>query len=210
MDAAEVYELIRREKIIAIVRGYSQSQILDIANSLWDGGIRLLEVTCNTEGFEEIIAALVKETAGRMVIGAGTVISKGLCDKVLEAGAEYVIAPDVNIDVIRSCVDRGLAVVPGAATATEILTAARTGAKMVKIFPAGVLGAEYIRLLRGPIDDVDFVAVGGVRLDTIRDYINAGCCAIGVGREVIKKEWVEQSEWGMITEKCKEYVEEAR
>ncbi len=142
-----------------------------------------------------------------MIIGAGTVITKELCEQVLAAGAEYVIAPDVNPEVIRHCIENDVAVIPGAATATEVLTAWRLGAKMVKIFPAAALGTEYINMLRGPIDDVDFLAVGGVELERIGDFISAGCVGIGIGGSVIRAEFVENGDWGRITELLSQYVQ---
>lgn len=206
MQAEEVYDLIRAQKVIVIVRGVGMDVIVDIANAVYEGGAGLMEITCNTPGFGEMISLLSKETAGRMVIGAGTVISESLCEEALSAGAQYVIAPNVNPEVIKYAVRRDVAVLPGAATATEVLTAARHGAKMVKIFPAGVLGADYVRYLGGPIDDVEFVAVGGIRLDNVCDFMAAGCVGIGIGGEVTQKELVENADWATMSEIVKKYI----
>ena len=191
MRACEVYEAIRREKIIVILRGVCAEKIVDIAKALHAGGIRLMEVTCNTPG--------------AAIIGAGTVITKDLFDEVIAAGAEYVVAPDVNPVVIESVLAGDVAVLPGAATATEIFTAARLGAEMVKIFPATALGADYISQLRGPIDNVDFVAVGGVRLNNIADFMAAGCAAVGIGTGAIGRELIEKSQWAQISAIAFEY-----
>jgi 2-dehydro-3-deoxyphosphogluconate aldolase/(4S)-4-hydroxy-2-oxoglutarate aldolase len=153
-----------------------------------------------------MLELLNEKMTEKMVIGAGTVITKDLCEKAINAGAKYIIAPDVNPEVIAHCVKHDTAVLPGAATATEILTARRYGAKMVKIFPAAALGLDYIKQLRGPIDDVDFVAVGGVRPETISDFFAAGCIAIGIGESAVKKEFVEKGDWRAITETVKKYV----
>ena len=207
MRADEVYEAIRRHKIIVIVRGVSGDKIVDIANALHAGGIRLMEITCNTAGAAPMIAQLAKEMAAKMIIGAGTVITKDLCDEVVTAGAEYIVAPDVNPAVIEYGLSRGVAVLPGAATATEVLVAARAGARMVKIFPAAALGADYIRQLRGPIDNVDFVAVGGIRLENIGEFMAAGCVAIGIGGGVIRPEFVEGCNWTKISQAARGYKE---
>ncbi len=206
MRADAIYQTIRRDKIIAIVRGVDKGKILGVAEALLQAGIKMLEVTCNTTGAAEMIELLADKMEGEMAIGAGTVITKDLCKEMLEAGARYIIAPDVNPDVIEYCVKRDVAVLPGAATATEILTAKRLGAMVVKIFPAGVLGAEYIRQMRGPIDDVEFVAVGGVKPENIADFMNAGCIAIGIGASVVRKEFVESNNWVAITETARQYV----
>jgi 2-dehydro-3-deoxyphosphogluconate aldolase/(4S)-4-hydroxy-2-oxoglutarate aldolase len=166
----------------------------------------MLEVTCNTEGVFEMIELLVEKMGAQMLIGAGTVITTDLCKKTLQAGAKFIIAPDVNPDVIDYCVKKDVAVLPGAATATEILTAKRYGAKMVKIFPAAAIGLNYIKALRDPIDDIDFVAVGGVRPETIKEFFAAGCVAVAIGASVIRKDLVEKADWPAITNIARQYV----
>jgi 2-dehydro-3-deoxyphosphogluconate aldolase/(4S)-4-hydroxy-2-oxoglutarate aldolase len=224
MKAQQVYETIRREKIIVIarpggarrsrVRGVKKDDIIGIAEAVLKAGITLFEVACNTDGVFEMIRLLNKKMSdpstssglNKMIIGAGTVITTDLCKKAIEAGAKYIIAPDVNPDVIDFCVKRDIAVLPGAATATEILTAKRYGAKMVKIFPAFAIGIDYIKALRDPIDDVAFVAVGGVRPENIKDFFAAGCIAIGIGSSVVRKEFVAKRDWKAITETAQQYV----
>jgi 2-dehydro-3-deoxyphosphogluconate aldolase / (4S)-4-hydroxy-2-oxoglutarate aldolase len=207
MQAEKVYELIRKDKIIAIVRGVRIDQVINIAEALLAGGIKMLEVTCNTEGVFEMIKMLREKMGDKMCIGAGTVITTDLCEQALKAGAEFIIAPDTNTEVIDYCVKHDVAILPGAATATEILTAKRHGAKMVKIFPASALGINYIKALRGPIDDVDFVAVDGVRPENMAEFFAAGCAAVAVGASVVRKEYVEKGNWKAITETARRYVE---
>ncbi|MBE0536037.1 MAG: bifunctional 4-hydroxy-2-oxoglutarate aldolase/2-dehydro-3-deoxy-phosphogluconate aldolase [Phycisphaerae bacterium] len=206
MNAEVVYESARRHGVIAIVRGVAPDVIVEIAEALYSGGIRLLEVTCNTPGFADMIALLRDRTAGRMVIGAGTVITAALCEQALAAGAQYMVAPDVNPDVIRYCVVHNVAIFPGAQTATEILAAARLGARVVKIFPASAVGPGGIRQLRGPIDTVDFLAVGGVNLDNIGEYIAAGCIGIGIGGSVIRRDIVARRDWPALAAEAARYV----
>jgi 2-dehydro-3-deoxyphosphogluconate aldolase/(4S)-4-hydroxy-2-oxoglutarate aldolase len=216
MKAEGVYEMIRREKIIAIarlgganrirVRGVEKNQIINIAEAILAGGIKMLEVTCNTDGVFEMIKLLCEKMGDRMCIGAGTVTTTQLAEKALKAGAKFIIAPDVNPDVIDYCVKRDVAVLPGAATATEILTAKRYGAKMVKIFPAKALGVDYIKALHGPIDDIDFVAVDGVRPENMAEFFAAGYISVGIGASVVRKELVEKGDWKAITEVARQYV----
>jgi 2-dehydro-3-deoxyphosphogluconate aldolase/(4S)-4-hydroxy-2-oxoglutarate aldolase len=206
MKSEQLYETIRREKIIVIVRGVEKDSIVNIAEAILAGGIKMLEVTCNTKNVFEMIKLLVEKMGDRMLIGAGTVITTDLCEKALKAGAKYIIAPDVNTEIIDYCVKHDVAVLPGAATATEILTAKRHGAKMVKIFPASAIGLDYIKALRGPIDDVDFVAVEGVRPENMADFFAVGCVAIGIGASVVRKEFVEKGDWPAITDIAREYV----
>ncbi len=206
MDDESVYGLVRERGIVAIVRGVEPEAASEIAESLYAGGIRLLEVTCNTAGFGEMIAMLGSRMAGRMVIGAGTVTTAGRCEQALAAGAEYMVAPDTNAEVIRYCVERDIAVFPGGQTATEILAAARLGARIVKVFPASAVGPGGIRQLRGPIDDVDFLAVGGVNLENMGDFIGAGCIGIAIGGSVIRKEIVARRDWARLTAEASAYV----
>jgi 2-dehydro-3-deoxyphosphogluconate aldolase/(4S)-4-hydroxy-2-oxoglutarate aldolase len=206
MKAEQVYELIRKEKIIAIARGVRKDQIVNLAEAILAGGIKMLEVTCNTDGVFEMIKMLREKMAGRMYIGAGTVITTQLAEKAINTGAEFIIAPDTNTEVIDYCVKHDVAVLPGAATATEILAAKRHGAKMVKIFPASALGVNYIKALRGPIDNVDFVAVDGVRPENMAEFFAVGCVAIGIGASVARKEYVEKGDWKAITDTARRYV----
>jgi 2-dehydro-3-deoxyphosphogluconate aldolase / (4S)-4-hydroxy-2-oxoglutarate aldolase len=207
MKAQQVYELIRQNKIIAIARGVRITQIVNIAEALLAGGIKMLEVTCNTEGVFEMIKLLREKMGEKMCIGAGTVITTDLCKQAINADAKFIIAPDTNTEVIDYCLKHDVAILPGSATATEILAAKRHGAKMVKIFPASALGVNYIKSLRGPIDDVDFVAVDGVRPENMAEFFAAGCVAIGIGASVVRKEFIEKNDWKAITETARQYVE---
>jgi 2-dehydro-3-deoxyphosphogluconate aldolase / (4S)-4-hydroxy-2-oxoglutarate aldolase len=207
MKAERVYELIRKEKIIAIARGVRGDQIINLAEAILAGGIKMLEVTCNTDGVFEMIKMLREKMADRMCIGAGTVITTQLCEEAIHTGAEFMIAPDTNTEVIDYCVKHDIAILPGAATATEILAAKRHGAKMVKIFPASALGVNYIKALRGPIDDMDFVAVDGVHLENMAEFFAVGCVAIAVGASVVRKEFIEKGDWKAITDTARRYVQ---
>lgn len=207
MQAQKIYELIRDEKIIAIARGVRIDQITDIAEALLAGGIKMLEVTCNTEGVFEMIKILRDKMGKMMCIGAGTVITMQLAEKAIEAGAEFIIAPDTNTEVIDYCVKNDVAILPGAATATEILAAKRHGAKMVKIFPASALGVNYIKALLGPIDDIDFVAVDGLRPENMAEFFAVGCVAIGKSASVVRKEFVDKGDWKAIADTARRYVE---
>ncbi len=199
MDAKQIYQRIREEKIIAIVRGVSAYRVIRIAEALYAGGIRLMEITCNTPGVTEMIEAVSKAMEGKMGVGAGTVLTEKLAGDVCAAGAQYVIAPDINPAVVEFCLERGVPVIPGAATPTEILLAKRLGVTMIKIFPAEALGTEYIQQIRGPIDDMDFVAVGGVTEGNVAEFLKAGCAAAGLGGSLVKKDLVDRCDWAGLT-----------
>ncbi len=206
MTADKIYQQTRRHKIILIVRGVTEDMILHIADAAFEAGIKLMEVTCNTKSFRAVIVRLCDHMGDKMIIGAGTVVTKDLCYQAMEAGAKFIVAPDVNPNVVDTCIKMNTAVFPGASTATEILTAKRCGAKMVKIFPAAAIGPTYIKMLKGPIDDVDFIAVGGIRLDNIGEFISSGCVGIGIGGSVISHHVIEQKDYNKLSVTLKKYV----
>lgn len=209
MSADQIYQQIRDEKIIVIVRGAGKEHIVNIAKAVHSAGCNFLEITANTQGAAKMITLLCDQMP-EMCIGAGTVITKVIAREMVAAGAKYIIAPDTNPEVIEYCVDNDIAVMPGAATATEVLSAVRAGAKMIKMFPATCIGADYIKQLKGPIDNVDFLAVGGVRVNNIKDFVAAGCVGIGIGGSVIKKEDIENGDFKSITNNVAKYVNEIR
>lgn len=201
-----VYEQIRADKIIAIVRGVDSKTVVQIAEAIYAGGIKLLEITCNTSGVMGIIEEVSKEMDGRMLVGAGTVITEDLARQVHRTGARFVLAPDVNPQVISYCLANDIAVIPGAMTATEVLTAHRLGAGIIKLFPAGVLGVEYVKQLRGPISNVDLLAVGGVDENNMLGFIRAGCVGVGVGGSLIRNDLVAANDWNGLTRLAAEFV----
>lgn len=201
----DILSLIQQEKLVAIVRGAAQTPIVEIAEAMHAGGVTFLEVTCNTPGVADMIRTVADAMGDRMHIGAGTVVTRELAREVLSAGAKYIIAPDVNPEVVTYCAENGVPVIPGAATATEILTARRLGAKMVKIFPAGPLGCAYIKQLRGPINDIPMVAVGGVTLENVADFLAAGCVAAAAGSALVKKDLVANGDWAGLAAFAREW-----
>ena len=169
--AGAIEQRILDEKLIAIVRGIDADKCVRVAEALYAGGIRLIEVTfaqAKPESFPETanaIAAMVKALDGRAEIGAGTVTTTALVDLAADAGAKFIISPDANPDVIRRTKERGLVSIPGAMTPTEILSAHAAGADFVKLFPYSNGGAGYIKAIHAPLAHVPLLAVGGVRAE---------------------------------------------
>jgi 2-dehydro-3-deoxyphosphogluconate aldolase/(4S)-4-hydroxy-2-oxoglutarate aldolase len=199
MKSIDIYRKIKKEKVICILRGISIEQVVPIAEALHKGGIRLMEIACNTKNALKMIEKVSQTMADKMIIGAGTVINKKACKEVLSAGAKFIIAPNVAPDVISFCVAKDVAVIPGAMTPTEIVNANQLGATMVKIFPAAYLGTGYIKQIRGPIDNVDFVAVGGIGMENISEFLSAGYCAAGLGSTLVPRTAVEKTNWDELT-----------
>ena len=200
-----IAEQIKEEKIVAIVRGIAGDKLLDLADALYAGGISLMEVTFDHSSEEGIrntlegIALLTRERGETMQIGAGTVLNTIEVKNAKDAGAKYIITPNVNGDVITKAKEYGMAVMPGALTPTEIEFAHWLGADIVKVFPAGNMGPDYIKAIRGPLGFIPLAAVGGVSADNIAAFHKAGCVAFGVGGNLVDKQKIEAGELDEIT-----------
>ncbi|MCI8690582.1 MAG: bifunctional 4-hydroxy-2-oxoglutarate aldolase/2-dehydro-3-deoxy-phosphogluconate aldolase [Oscillibacter sp.] len=196
---------IEREKVIAIVRGAGAEACRKVADALYQGGIRLMEVTFDQKDPDSFpatagaIAEIAKAYDGRMLVGAGTVTTPELVDLTARAGGRYIISPDVNEAVIRRTRELGLVSLPGAMTPTEILTAHRAGADFVKVFPAGELGTGYLKAVRAPISHVKLLAVGGINERNAAGFLKAGAVGLGVGGNLANKEWIAAGDFDKIT-----------
>lgn len=208
----EVLAFVEKEKIIAIVRGVDPEACVKVADALYAGGIRLIEVTFNQkdpDSFDdtaEAIATISEKYDGKMLVGAGTVTTPELVDFAVNAGAKYIISPDTNPEVIRRTLELGAVSMPGAFTPSEILLAHRLGADFVKLFPVGNLGASYVKALCAPISHVKMLGVGGVNENNAADFLKAGAVGLGVGGNLANKKWIEAGEFDKITEVAKTLI----
>ena len=200
-------------KAIAIVRGASVEDCLKVADALYEGGIRFMEITFNQknpDSFKDTAAAIKsvsEKYAGKMYIGAGTVTSPELVEIAANAGALYIISPDTNPEVIKKTRELGLVSMPGALTPSEVLLAHRSGADFVKLFPIGSFGPAYVKALCAPISHVKMLGVGGVNEDNAADFMKAGVVGVGVGGNLANKKWIDAGEFYKITETAKKLVE---
>lgn len=205
-------EQIEKEKVIAIIRGADADQCVKVAHALYEGGIRLMEITYNQKDpasfrvTANTIHTLAKEFEGRMLIGAGTVTTSELVDLTADAGGKFIISPDCYPDVIRRTLERNMVSIPGALTPTEIMTAHRCGADFVKLFPVAQLGIPYVKAVTAPISHVKLLAVGGVNETNIADYLSAGLRGAGIGGNLANKKWIEDGEYHRITETAQNIV----
>lgn len=206
----DVIKKIMENKIIAIVRGVEPEKTVKVAKALSDGGITLVEVTFNQKNpalFKDTVTAIkaIKTNCPEICVGAGTVLSKEQVDLALSAGAEYIISPDTDDEVIKYTVEKGLVSLPGAYTATEVKKAHQAGADFVKLFPCS--DAHYLKALKAPLSHIKFLAVGGVNVDNASEFIKAGAVGVGVGSSLVKKDWVDGGEFEKITQIAKKFVE---
>ncbi len=178
-----VRELLHQYKIVAIIRGAKPADVMDIAAALYAGGIIALEVTLNSNKALELISQLAGRYHGRMLVGAGTVLSADSALAAMEAGAQFIISPSLDIETIAVTKAGGAVSIPGAYTATEIVKAHGAGADMVKVFPAQT--AQYIKDLRGPLAHIPLMPTGGVNMANIRAFRDAGASAFGIGSALV-------------------------
>lgn len=191
--------------IIAIIRGFEPDVCLSLAEAYAKGGINMVEVTFNQkapETWKDTAAAIrsIKDHfAGAVKVGAGTVLTEEQLRICEDAGGEYMVTPNVNTALIRKCAADGLMAMPGAMTPTEAVEAYDAGATYVKLFPAGILGPDYVKAVKAPLSHIPFLAVGGIGPDNIGDFMKAGCVGAGVGGNLTNREWISDGEWDKIT-----------
>ncbi len=208
-----VIQEILNHKIIAIVRGMEKEQTVKIAKALYEGGVRFIEVTFNQKKPEEFyktadaIRAIREEMGEKMYVGAGTVTSVELVDMAAEAGALYMISPDMDEEVIRHTRELGLVSIPGAYTATEAKKAYNAGADFVKLFPCIGDAPAYVKALCAPLSHIPFLAVGGVDANNANAFIKAGALGVGVGSSLVNKKWIDAGEYEKITEEARKMIE---
>lgn len=205
----QIIRRIEEKKIIAIVRGYTVEECIDLASALYEGGIELMEVTFPQTSHEEMLQTVgiirkLRESLGdKMEFGAGTVTSVSMVKMAKDAGATFIISPDTDKKVIKATIRHGMVSIPGALTPTEMKKAYDWGADFVKVFPANEFGPSYFKTVGTPLSQIKMLAVGGVNETTVNEYLLAGASGVGVAGCLFNKEWVKAGEWNKITEAAK-------
>lgn len=207
----DVYNMILKERIVAIVRGFDPETVVKLAGAYVTGGVRCIEVTFDQTSTEnqkrtaETIRLLVDTLGDEICVGAGTVMTPEQVRMAAEAGAEYMISPNVDEDVIRETKRLGKVSIPGAMTPSEIAAAYKLGADIVKLFPANEVGLSYIKAIKAPLKHIPIMATGGVRPANAADYLAAGSSALGVGGDLVNKTWIAAGEFDKIALAAKAY-----
>lgn len=196
-----------KSPILAIFRGINIEHVKSLAQCCINAGIDTVEVTMNTEHVEKIIKEFIKVSDGRLKVGAGTVLSIKDYQEAIQAGAQFIVTPVVNLEVIKECRSKDIPVFPGALTPTEVWQAWEAGATMVKVFPAGAFGPKYLKDLHGPLDKIKLMAVGGVNAENILEYFKNGAEAVAVGGSIFSKKRLDNGQFDLIEEDLKSLVE---
>ncbi|MCI0464050.1 MAG: bifunctional 4-hydroxy-2-oxoglutarate aldolase/2-dehydro-3-deoxy-phosphogluconate aldolase [Gemmataceae bacterium] len=192
--------------IVAVVRSPDSQQLVEVARALADGGVTVVEITMTVPGALDVVRRVREALGERILLGAGTILDPETARAALLAGAEYVVAPTINLDVIRLCQRYDKLVMPGAFTPTEILTAWEAGADIVKVFPADVGGPAFFKALRGPLPQVRLMPTGGVDLTTAAAFLQAGACCLGVGGQLVEPRAVAERNFDRIRDLARQYV----
>jgi 2-dehydro-3-deoxyphosphogluconate aldolase/(4S)-4-hydroxy-2-oxoglutarate aldolase len=211
MEKSQVLERIKSIGIIPVVRASSGEEALAAVEAIKAGGLSVLEITMTVPGAVGIIEQIAKRYGDEVLVGAGTVLNPETAKDCLAAGAQFVVSPALNLETIAFCRDAGCAIMPGALTPTEVVTAWSAGADMVKVFPCGAMGgASYIKSLKAPLPQIELVPTGGVSLSTAADFIEAGSAAIGVGADLVDIKAIRAGQSERITETTRAYIEAVR
>lgn len=210
MPQKPVLESILSNKIVAVVRSPDGGILVDVAKALAAGGVTCLEITFTVPNALDVLKAVRSAMGDAVTLGAGTVLDPETARAAILAGAEFIVAPNTNPDVIQLCRRYSVPVMPGAYTPTEILRAWELGADVVKVFPADIGGPAYLRAVSAPLPQVRLMPTGGVDLTTAKDFLNAGACCLGVGSSLVEKAALAARDMGRITSLASAFVEAVR
>lgn len=199
-------DALRTCPVVAILRASTAKRFADVSDVLVESGIRAVEFTFTTPDVTTAIAAYAERKPADVALGAGTVTTAEEARAAVDAGAGYLVSPAVCVDVIEAGNQLGVPVLPGAFTPTEILTAWRAGAAMVKVFPISAGGPSYLQALRGPLPDIPLVPTGGVDLANASSYLAAGATAIGMGSPLVRTSCEEDGDLDLLAERAKGLV----
>ncbi|MGC2234994.1 MAG: bifunctional 4-hydroxy-2-oxoglutarate aldolase/2-dehydro-3-deoxy-phosphogluconate aldolase [Pyrinomonadaceae bacterium] len=208
MDKQKVLKFIKREKLVPVIRATTADEALQAVETLASNGIKIFEITLTTPGAIRLIHELDGAGNSEILIGAGTVLSREQAEKCVEAGAKFIVSPIFNPEIVRFCGEKEIAVMPGALTPTEVFAAWSAGADCVKVFPCEAMGgAKYLKALKSVFPNIEVMPTGGVSLETIADFLQAGAFAVGVGADLVDVKAIRAGNLQSIAEKAQKYLE---
>ena len=208
----QIIKTLEEEKIIVIVRDVEREKLIPLTEAMYQGGIRLLELTYSANGktsdedTAESIRLLARRFEGRMYIGAGTVLTEKQVELTAQAGGKFIVSPDTCPLVIEKTRALGLVSIPGALTPSEMQVAHKSGADFIKIFPITSLGASYVKAVKAPLSHLKMLAVGGIDENNIAEYRQAGINGFGLGSNIIDKKKIAENDWQGITNLATKYI----
>jgi 2-dehydro-3-deoxyphosphogluconate aldolase/(4S)-4-hydroxy-2-oxoglutarate aldolase len=211
MKKSDVLRRIKDVGLLPVLRAASADEALALAWAIEAGGISAIEVTMTVPGAIQVIEILVREAGDRILIGAGTVLDPETARACMLAGAEFIVSPSLNLKTIEICHRYSVAIIPGALTPTEVVTAWEAGADVVKVFPCSSMGgAKYLKALKAPFPQIELIPTGGVSLSTAAEFLAAGAFALGVGADLVDAKVIAAGTPEIITHNARKYVEIVR
>ena len=210
MERQQILNSLISSGIIAVIRLSEDKKIDYIISALSEGGVKSLEITMTTPNAIDIIKNISKKNKGDFLIGVGSVLDPETANAAIHSGAQFIVSPILNVDIIKMGHRYDKVVIPGAFTPTEIINAWESGGDIVKVFPATVLGPKYFKDIHGPMPQVKLSPTGGVNINNAADFIKAGAVCLGVGSALIDKKLVENSDWEELSKRAATLVEEVR
>jgi 2-dehydro-3-deoxyphosphogluconate aldolase / (4S)-4-hydroxy-2-oxoglutarate aldolase len=202
----DILQKIREEKIISIIRCKNANDLEGVIASLYDGGIRLVEITMNTPNALQGIE-MIQQKYPDMLVGAGTVLDEETARLAILSGARFLLAPTLDEESIRMANRYSIPMIPGVLTPTEILKACEAGAQVVKVFPIRSFGPQYIKDIKGPLPHANIIPVGGVNIENAKEYLDSGSFAVGIGTPLVNDQLIEQKNYGEIYNRAKRLIE---
>ncbi|HEY0100536.1 MAG TPA: bifunctional 2-keto-4-hydroxyglutarate aldolase/2-keto-3-deoxy-6-phosphogluconate aldolase [Pyrinomonadaceae bacterium] len=211
MNKNEVLRRIEEVGVVPVVRASSAEEAMQVIEAIRAGGVSVLEITMTVPRAVRVIEQVADRYGAEVVVGAGTVLDAETARACILAGATFVVSPSLNTGTIELCRRYSVAVMPGALTPTEVVTAWQAGADVVKVFPCGALGgAKYLKSLKAPLPQIEMVPTGGVSLQTAAEFIEAGALALGVGADLVDTKAIRAGQPEKVTDAARAYVAAVR
>lgn len=210
MSREKILSTMQDNGVVAVIRASSKTQLLDTALALSNGGIKALEITMTSPNALDVTAEISNSIQGDAVLGMGSVLDAETARMAILSGAQFIVSPILNYDIIEVCRRYSILCIIGAFTPTEILNAWQAGADVVKVFPATKLGPSYFKDIKGPLPQIKLTPTGGVTLANVGDFINAGAEFVGVGGALVNKNMVEEKRWTDLSSLAQEFVNEVQ
>jgi len=204
----EVFGKIVASGLVPVIRAENPDQAVRIAEACALGGVAALEITFTVPGASAVIEHLAKKSSGQILLGAGTVLDPETARIAILAGAQFVVSPSLNAETARLCNRYQVPYMPGAGTIREVIEAMECGADIVKVFPGEILGPAFVKAVKGPLPQAPLMPTGGVSLDNVADWINAGSVAVGVGGNLTAG--AKTGDFASITELARKFVEKIK
>ena len=210
MSKEQTIAAIRETGIVAVIRADGEAELLDTTVALNQGGVKALELTMTSPGALDVLKEVSRRLTGEAILGIGSVLDAETARLAILAGAQFVVSPILNYDIITMCQRYSIPCIPGAFTPTEILNAWQAGADMVKVFPATKLGPGYLKDIKGPLPQVKLTPTGGINLENTGDFIRAGAEFVGVGGALVNKELIKSKNWTALSSLATQFIDEVR